>query len=46
MIIEIDGNDVVGKTYAELDSARKNLRSHRKAALNEVGRFFAEYLKK
>lgn len=40
------GNDTFGKTYAELDSARKNLRSHRKAALNEVGRFFAEYLKK
>ena len=39
------GNDTFGKTYAELDSARKNLRSHRKAALNEVGRFFAEYLK-
>lgn len=39
------GNDTFGKTYAELDSARKNLKSHRKAALNEVGRFFAEYLK-
>ena len=40
------GNDTFGKTYAELDSTRKNLRSHRKAALNEVGRFFAEYMKK
>lgn len=39
------GNDTFGKTYAELDSARKNLKSHRKAALNEVGRFFAEFLK-
>lgn len=39
------GNDTFGKTYAELDTTRKNLRSHRKAALNEVGRFFAEYLK-
>lgn len=30
------GNDTYGKTYAELDSARKNLRSHRKRALREV----------
>lgn len=39
------GNDTFGKTYAELDATRKNLKSHRKAALNEVGKFFAEYLK-
>lgn len=31
------GNDSFGKTYAELDSARKNLRSHRKKALTSLG---------
>lgn len=31
------GNDSFGKTYAELDSARKNLRSHRKKALKDLG---------
>lgn len=30
------GNDTFGKTYAELDSARKNLRSHRKSALKDL----------
>lgn len=31
------GNDSFGKTYAELDTARKNLRSHRKKALKDLG---------
>ena len=39
------GNNTFGKTFAELDSARKNLISHRKEALKEVGKFFAEFLK-
>lgn len=30
------GDDSFGKTYAELDAARKNLRSHRKKALDEL----------
>lgn len=36
------GNDTFGKTYAELDSARKNLRSHRKNALKELGLWVAD----
>lgn len=40
------GNDTFGKTYAELDSSRKNMKSHRKSALVEVGKWFAEFLKK
>ena len=35
------GNDTFGKTYAELDNARKNLRSHRKRALQKLGLFMA-----
>lgn len=31
------GADTFGKTYAELDNARKNLRSHRKKALQKLG---------
>lgn len=31
------GSDTFGKTYAELDNARKNLRSHRKRALQKLG---------
>lgn len=31
------GQDTFGKTYAELDSMRKNLRSHRKRVLAEFG---------
>ena len=30
-------NFQIGKTYAELDTARKNLRSHRKKALKDLG---------
>ncbi len=36
------GNDSFGKTYAELDTARKNLRSHRKKALKELGFWVAQ----
>lgn len=40
------GQDTFGKTYAELDPMRKNLRSHRRRALQEfkawLGRFLAE----
>lgn len=36
------GVDTFGKTYAELDSARKNLKSHRKKALKELGLFIAQ----
>lgn len=35
------GNDTYGKTYAELDAARKNMRSHRKKALKELGFWIA-----
>lgn len=35
------GNDTFGKTYAELDTARKNLKSHRKKALKELGLWVA-----
>lgn len=36
------GNDTFGKTYAELDTARKNLRSHRKKALQKIGLWVAQ----
>lgn len=39
------GSDTYGSTYAELDSARKNLRSHRKKALRELGLWFSKNLK-
>lgn len=39
------GDDTFGKTYAELDSARKNMRSHRKTALNEIAEFLSNYFK-
>lgn len=35
------GSDTFGKTYAELDNARKNLRSHRKKALKKLGLWLA-----
>lgn len=35
------GSDTFGKTYAELDSARKNLRSHRKDALRMLSIWIA-----
>ncbi len=35
------GSDTFGKTYAELDSARKNLRSHRKDALRSLSTWLA-----
>ena len=35
------GNDTFGKTYAELDTARKNLKSHRNKALKERGLWVA-----
>lgn len=39
------GNDTYGKTYAELDIARKNMRSHRKKALKELGFWIANNIK-
>jgi len=39
------GNDSFGKTYAELDSARKNLRSHRKKALNDLSLWIVDNIK-
>jgi XTP/dITP diphosphohydrolase len=39
------GNDTFGKTYAELDSMRKNLRSHRKQALQEFKIWLGNHLK-
>lgn len=36
------GNDTFGKTYAELDNARKNLRSHRKKALKSLGLWISQ----
>lgn len=39
------GNDTFGKTYAELDSARKNLRSHRKKALKDLSYWMTQNVK-
>ncbi len=39
------GNDTFGKTYAELDSMRKNLRSHRKRVLQEFKAWLGQRLK-
>jgi XTP/dITP diphosphohydrolase len=39
------GNDTFGKTYAELDSARKNLKSHRKKALSELAFYLSQNFK-
>lgn len=39
------GTDTFGKTYAELDTVRKNMRSHRKKALKELGLWIAENIK-
>lgn len=39
------GNDTYGKTYAELDNARKNLRSHRKSALKDLGYWISQNIK-
>ena len=39
------GQDTFGKTYAELDSMRKNLRSHRKRVLDEFKAWLGQYLK-
>lgn len=39
------GNDTFGKTYAELDSARKNLRSHRKSALKNLALWLTQNIK-
>lgn len=39
------GSDTFGKTYAELDNARKNLRSHRKKALQKLGLWMAQNIK-
>lgn len=36
------GVDTFDKTYAELDNARKNLRSHRKKALQKLGLWMAQ----
>lgn len=39
------GNDTFGKTYAELDSNRKNLRSHRKVALKDLALWLTQNIK-
>lgn len=39
------GGDTFGKTYAELDSVRKNHRSHRRHVLNEFQAWLAQYLR-
>ena len=39
------GVDTFGKTYAELDNARKNLRSHRKKALQKLGLWMTRNIK-
>jgi XTP/dITP diphosphohydrolase len=39
------GDDTNGRTYAELDSLRKNLRSHRKRVLDEFQAWLGQYLK-
>ena len=39
------GNDSFGKTYAELDTARKNLRSHRKKALDDLAFWIVNNIK-
>jgi len=39
------GNNTYGKTYAELDSMRKNLRSHRKDVLDRFQAWLGQYLK-
>ncbi|MDR2540643.1 MAG: non-canonical purine NTP pyrophosphatase [Candidatus Peribacteria bacterium] len=36
------GNDTFGNTYAELDSARKNLRSHRKRAISDLAMWLTQ----
>lgn len=40
------GNDCFDKTYAELDSMRKNMKSHRKRVLNEFKAWLAQELVK
>lgn len=40
------GTDTFGKTYAELDSMRKNLRSHRKRVLRKFKMWLGDYLKR
>jgi XTP/dITP diphosphohydrolase len=39
------GADTNGRTYAELDSLRKNLRSHRKRVLDEFQTWLGQFLK-
>lgn len=39
------GTDTFGKTYAELDNTRKNLRSYRKRALEKLGLWIANNIK-
>lgn len=39
------GQDTFGKTYAEIDPVRKNLRSHRKRVLTEFGLWVAQALR-
>jgi XTP/dITP diphosphohydrolase len=39
------GGDTFGKTYAELDAMRKNLRSHRKRVLDELQAWLGQFLK-
>ncbi len=40
------GQDTFGKTYAELDSARKNQRSHRRRVLDEFKAWLGGFLKR
>lgn len=39
------GGDTFGKTYAELDSVRKNMRSHRRRVLQEFKGWLARFIK-
>ncbi len=40
------GHDTFGKTYGELDSMRKNLRSHRRRVMQEFKTWLGQYLKR
>lgn len=40
------GHDTFGKTYGELDSMRKNLRSHRRRVMQEFKAWLGQYLRR
>ncbi len=40
------GHDTFGKTYGELDSMRKNMRSHRRRVMKEFKTWLGQYLKR